>query len=75
MFPPLFELVFFSALIGYLLNFTIWFIVFLLYGLSAPVCVVHVGVLKIWMLEFIEGVGDILWNVEVKASCMLIFPF
>ena len=39
-----------------------------LHGLDVPICVVHVEVFGIWMLEFTEVVGDIIWHGDTNAS-------
>ena len=44
------------------MNFTLWFIVFLLHSLVVTIFVVRVLFLGVWVLEFMEFVGDIFWH-------------
>ena len=52
--PPIFGFIFFSILLGSLMNFTLWPIVFFLHSLGVTICVVHVG-LFLDMVAWIHG--------------------
>ena len=65
-FPP--------VMIGYLIKLPLWTILFLLHSLDVFICVVHVGVFLDIVLEFIEGVEDIIFHGEVNTSLMIIVP-
>ena len=49
------------------MKLTVCTIVLLLHSLGVLICVVHLKSFWIWVLEFMEGVGGIIWHIEVNA--------